>query len=323
MSAQRRPGAGGRWLALLLIASLSLNMLSLALIAALAAAIWPVASWWWSDDGSWEIPAGTEFGPPRLPESAERPAPVDLDGGRHGALAAWAQTAAFAVRLDDDSRETSIWDNGTAFAIGGGYVVTNMHVVCDHVGLLRDGAVGPMRGMRLSMSRGGESRPLAYVGGVYDEEDDIDIAVLRFDGGNPGVAECAFAERPAQVGDEVLLVGAPVGNEGLAVFGRVSLLKGRHVVYDTDAVSGSSGGPVFDMNGDVVAVHAWAERFGEDGDGWDVGMSAELAASIVRSVIDEPRTIVNGERIGAQGAPGAQKPRRERALAEWVFPDGW
>jgi len=68
-----------------------------------------------------------------------------------------------------------------------------------------------------------------------------------------------FGPAPKQ-GDEVFLWSAPFGIRQLLIFGRVAgwmpgeLVNAQTTLYDLNGFSGSSGGPIFNMQGQVVAI---------------------------------------------------------------------
>jgi len=152
---------------------------------------------------------------------------------------------------------------GREFATGSGFLVasdgsvaTNHHVV--------EGAD------RVVVSFQG-GRKVEAVGVVaFDEE--ADLAVLKLGPGS--YPELALATSPAKQGDTVVVIGSPMGFSGSVSTGIVSAIRpeGAHVRDEhfpnwtlqlTAAVSpGSSGSPVVNEQGEVVAVavgHAGGE----------------------------------------------------------------
>jgi serine protease Do len=91
-----------------------------------------------------------------------------------------------------------------------------------------------------------------------------DLAVIKVDGrGN--FAHVKFAESPPQVGDWIIAVGNPFGLGGTVTAGIVSA-RGRDVEKESDSYQdllqidapinkGNSGGPTFDISGNVVGVN--------------------------------------------------------------------
>ncbi len=89
-----------------------------------------------------------------------------------------------------------------------------------------------------------------------------DLAVIKVDGRRSFV-HVRFAESPPQVGDWIIAVGNPFGLGGTVTAGIVSA-RGRDVSdsyqdllqIDAPINKGNSGGPTFDISGDVVGINA-------------------------------------------------------------------
>lgn len=129
-----------------------------------------------------------------------------------------------------------------------GKILTAAHVVqaADHV------AVEFVDGKRIS-ARVIASYPRA------------DVAMLQLDSAAPDVAPAKLADSDKmQVGDDVFIIGAPYGLSHSLTVGHVS---GRHTskgtiagsqveAFQTDAAinQGNSGGPMFNMDGEVVGI---------------------------------------------------------------------
>jgi len=91
-----------------------------------------------------------------------------------------------------------------------------------------------------------------------------DLAVIKADG-RRNFVHVKFAEQPPQVGDWIIAVGNPFGLGGTVTAGIVSA-RGRDVEKESDAYQdllqidapinkGNSGGPTFDVSGNVVGVN--------------------------------------------------------------------
>lgn len=141
------------------------------------------------------------------------------------------------VSIDTGSRR------GTGFNIDpAGIIVTNYHVV------------GDARGIVVSFVAG-----LPYPGETAAAVPQLDLALLKIPGEDLPVLELA-EDAPLLQGDTVLIIGNPLGltriiNEGL-IEGHVQLQN-----WDTPVLMikgpvfpGSSGSPVFNQKGEVVAV---------------------------------------------------------------------
>jgi len=143
-------------------------------------------------------------------------------------------------------RHDSITGEGSGFFISAdGYAVTNNHVV-DHANSVQvtadDGTVYPAK--------------------VVGTDPKTDLALIKVDG-NKNFPFVKFAEQAPQVGDWVVAVGNPFGLGGTVTAGIVSA-RGRdigagpyddYVQIDAPINKGNSGGPAFDVNGNVIGVN--------------------------------------------------------------------
>ena len=162
---------------------------------------------------------------------------------------------------------------GSGFVISSdGYVVTNNHVV--------DSA----KSVTVTFSDGNE-----YDATVVGKDQKTDLALLKIksDKTFPAVP---LASSEAKVGDWVMAVGNPFGLGGTVTAGIVSA-RGRDIgsgpyddflQIDASINKGNSGGPSFNLNGEVVGVNS--AIFSPSGG--SVGIGFAIPASIVRDVVD-------------------------------------
>jgi serine protease Do len=169
---------------------------------------------------------------------------------------------------------TLVKSHGTGFFVSAdGYVVTNRHVV--------------------EASRTAEvvtDEGTTYRAKVTASDPRSDLALLKIDGRND-FPFAKFAERPPRVGQRVFAIGSPFGFDGSVTAGIVSALQ-RHVEIDSDddfiqidapINRGNSGGPTFDLDGNVVAVNTVI--FSPSGG--SVGVGFAIPAQKVRHVIEQ------------------------------------
>jgi len=167
---------------------------------------------------------------------------------------------------------------GSGFLISAsGLIVTNNHVIVGASEIL----VYTSRGKR-------------YVATVIGTDEKTDLAVLKID----SAEEFPFVEfgnsDSAEVGDWVMAIGNPFGLGGSVSLGIVSARNrdfnsGPYDDYiQTDAAInlGNSGGPLFDMNGDVMGiVTALISREGSSG-GLGFAVPGNLASPIIDQLIE-------------------------------------
>ena len=127
---------------------------------------------------------------------------------------------------------------------------------------------------------------------LVGRDERVDVALLRVKPDKPLVA-VAFADSDtARVGDWVLAIGNPFGLGGTVTAGIVSA-RGRDIrsgPYDdfiqTDAAinRGNSGGPLFNMNGDVIGINTaiYSPSGGSIGIGFSV--PANMAKNVVAQI---------------------------------------
>ena len=163
---------------------------------------------------------------------------------------------------------------GSGFIISeDGYVVTNNHVIdgADQIEVqLRDGT-------RLDAT-------------IEGTDPTTDVALLKVDPETPLTAVTFGDSDKVRVGDWVLAMGNPLGQGFSASAGIVSA-KGRALqgTYDdfiqTDAAinRGNSGGPLFNMDGQVVGVNTAILS----PTGGSIGIGFSMAANVVSTVIDQ------------------------------------
>jgi serine protease Do len=169
-------------------------------------------------------------------------------------------------------RHHVIMGEGSGFFISAdGYAVTNNHVV-DHA-----------KSVQVTTDEG-----TIYTAKVIGVDAKTDLALIKVDGKNdfPFVK---FAQHTPRVGDWVVAVGNPFGLGGTVTAGIVSA-RGRdigagpyddYVQIDAPINKGNSGGPAFDVSGDVIGVNTaiFSPSGGSVGIGFDI--PAETAKMVV------------------------------------------
>jgi serine protease Do len=163
---------------------------------------------------------------------------------------------------------------GSGFAISpDGYFVTNNHVVKDATKVT------------VQFNNGDEKQAK-----IIGTDEKTDLAVIKVDGltDQPYVK---LAETPPRVGDWVMAVGNPFGLGGTVTAGIVSALD-RDIGGNSDDVymqidaavnSGNSGGPDFNLKGEVVGVNT--AIFSPNGG--NVGIAFAIPAQTVKRITDD------------------------------------
>lgn len=163
---------------------------------------------------------------------------------------------------------------GAGFVISeDGYVVTNNHVIegADEI---------------LVEFFSGEELPATVIG----KDPNTDIAVLKVESDTP-LPFVSFGDSDvARVGDWVMAVGNPLG-QGFSVSAGIISARNRALSgsYDdfiqTDAAinRGNSGGPLFNMDGEVIGVNTAILS----PNGGSIGIGFSMASNVVTNVVDQ------------------------------------
>ncbi len=162
---------------------------------------------------------------------------------------------------------------GSGFVISeDGYVVTNNHVV--------EGA------NKIEISFDEVTRTDATLIGT-DPRTDLALIKIKSDKKFPVVK---FAEKPARVGDWVIAIGNPFGLGGTVTAGIVSarnrdIGSGPYDFLQIDASvnKGNSGGPTFNLEGDVIGVNS--AIFSPSGG--SVGIAFDIPGELVKQVVTD------------------------------------
>jgi serine protease Do len=169
-------------------------------------------------------------------------------------------------------RNRLVTGQGSGFFISSdGYAVTNNHVVdkADLVEITTDDGK-------------------TYTAKVIGTDPRTDVALIKVDGHND-FPHVTFSEKSPRIGDWVLAVGNPFGLGGTVTAGIVSA-RGRDIgagpyddfiQIDAPVNKGNSGGPTFDVDGNVIGVNT--AIFSPSGG--SVGIAFAIPAGTVKSVV--------------------------------------
>jgi len=170
--------------------------------------------------------------------------------------------------------------SGSGFFItADGYAVTNAHVVKPE----NTTALSP----QIRTSDGD-----IYDADVIGADPQTDIALIKVKGRSDFPFVC-LADKLPRVGDWVIAVGSPFGLDGTVTTGIVSA-EGRDIGYgpyndfiqiDAPTNQGSSGGPSFDLAGNVIGVNTALWR--TPGAAGFIGIAFAIPADTVKAIIAE------------------------------------
>jgi serine protease Do len=170
-------------------------------------------------------------------------------------------------------RRHSVQAEGSGFFISpDGYAVTNNHVV-DHAKTVQ------------ITTDDGRTMPAKVVG----TDPKTDLALVKVDGSNFPYVK--FADHNPRIGDWVVAVGNPFGLGGTVTAGVVSA-QGRDIgegpyddfiQIDAPINKGNSGGPAFDVSGNVIGVNT--AIFSPSGG--SVGIGFDIPADTAKRVVEQ------------------------------------
>lgn len=166
---------------------------------------------------------------------------------------------------------------GSGFVISSdGFVVTNNHVIA--------GAT------KIQVSFDEREK---FDADLVGTDPRTDLAVLKITNPKSSLPYVRFAAKPVRVGDWVLAVGNPFGLGGTVTAGIVSALSrdigsGPYDFLQIDAAvnKGNSGGPTFNLDGEVVGVNTAIYS----PSGGNVGIAFAVPAATATEVVEQLRT---------------------------------
>jgi len=188
---------------------------------------------------SWKLEVKLESAPVTMELSNDNaattgaPAPPAGQGGELTALFQRLKNAVVTVRAEGS--------DGSGFLVDpAGLFVTNHHVIADS--------------NYLAVQFDAGHKVIAEV--IADDPED-DLAVIRANlGAFPGVVVtlAGFDDHSLAVGEQVFTISSPFLREKTLTVGVVSKIEQREITSDININPGSSGGPLFNFRGEVVAI---------------------------------------------------------------------
>ena len=185
---------------------------------------------------------------------------------------------------------------GSGFVVDGrGYIVTNNHVISE-------AANNPSQFKTTVVFNDGKEVPAHLVG----RDPKTDLAVLKVDNvNNLTVAKLGDSDK-VRVGDEVLAAGAPLGLRSTVTHGIISALH-RPIPLsgegsDTDTVidgvqtdasinHGNSGGPLIDMNSQVIGINTAGKSLSDSASGLGFAIPVNEAKVVAQTLIKDGKIV--------------------------------
>src|SRR5690348_8326034 len=214
---------------------------------------------------------------------------------------------------------------GSGFIISpDGYVVTNNHLI---QGLTGTGTVDSVTVTTTDRHE--------YPARIIGRDETSDLALLKIEGRNLPFVKWGDSTK-ARVGDWVIAIGNPYGLGGTVTAGIISALHrgitgvgayDRYIQTDAAINMGNSGGPMFDLNGNVIGINSALIS----PNGASVGIGLAIPAELARPVID---ALMHGQRpqrgylgVGLQAvdenlAPAIGIPKDTGEVVRTIVPDG-
>jgi serine protease Do len=172
---------------------------------------------------------------------------------------------------------------GSGFLISAdGYVVTNNHLIQSASG------TGTVDSVTVILTNRRE-----YTARIVGRDSASDLALLKIDATGLPFVNFGDSQR-VRVGDWVLAIGNPYGLGGTVTAGIVSALHrgitgvgayDRYIQTDASINMGNSGGPMFDLNGNVIGINSALIS----PTGANVGIGLAIPAELARPVIESLR----------------------------------
>lgn len=172
---------------------------------------------------------------------------------------------------------------GSGFIISpDGYIVTNNHLIQSASGN------GTVDQVTVTLTNRKE-----YPARIVGRDSASDLALLKIEGQNLPYVNWGDSTR-VRVGDWILAIGNPYGLGGTVTAGIISALHrgitgagayDRYIQTDAAINMGNSGGPMFDLNGNVIGINSALIS----PTGASVGIGLAIPAELAKPVIDSLR----------------------------------
>jgi serine protease Do len=226
---------------------------------------------------------------------------------------------------DNQGRTREAGSLGSGFIVSAnGYIVTNNHLI---QGLTGTGTVDTVT---VTMYDGKEF-PARIVG----RDDTSDLALLKIEGRNLPFVQWGDSTK-ARVGDWVIAIGDPYGVGSTVTAGIISALHrgitgsgayDRYIQTDAAINMGNSGGPMFDLNGNVIGINSALISPTGASVGIGLAIPAELAKPVIDALMKGQRPVRGFLGVGLQAvdedlAPSLGLPKDSGEIVRTIVPGG-
>ena len=183
----------------------------------------------------------------------------------------------FNTPKQDSSKERTVSALGSGFVISSdGYIVTNYHVV--------EGA----NDIQVTFTDG-----TTMDATLIASDKDTDLALLKVES-EKKLSFVSFGDSDtAKVGNWVMAIGNPLGLGGTVTAGIVSargrMLMGRYddfIQTDASINRGNSGGPLFDLDGNVIGINSMILS----PSGGSIGLGFAIPSNLASNIIEQLKT---------------------------------
>jgi serine protease Do len=187
--------------------------------------------------------------------------------------------------VDDDDNQRKLYSLGSGFIVDpDGFIVTNYHVIAEADEIT----------VKLTNNQELKAKMVGF-------DKKTDIALLKVDHKKP-LPFVKFGDSDkSRVGDWIIAIGNPFGLGSTVTSGIISA-NGRDIISEslvdnfiqTDAAinTGNSGGPMFNMNGEVIGINT--AILSTPNSGGNIGIGFATPSSIVAPIIDQ---LKNGGKV--------------------------
>jgi serine protease Do len=226
---------------------------------------------------------------------------------------------------DSQGRTREAGSLGSGFIVSpNGYIVTNNHLI---QGLTGTGTVDTVTVTTYE----GKEYPAKIVG----RDDTSDLALLKIEGQNLPFVQWGDSTK-ARVGDWVIAIGDPYGVGSTVTAGIISALHrgitgigayDRYIQTDAAINMGNSGGPMFDLNGNVIGINSALISPTGASVGIGLAIPAELAKPVIDALMKGQRPVRGYLGVGLQAvdedlAPSLGLPKDSGEIIRTIVPDG-